>query len=335
MNVILGLAAMVLSERFVFNRKLCQLSVGGTENYYAFKGNFMLENLIENGPTMRTVSLPRGRHRLHAMPTSAGYEIRQNEIYNWDGRKRGQTPFTVLQHTIGGEGRLRYENRNYKLTPGDTLLVLVPHNHRYWLEQNQRWEYFWLSMNGEEALRIHRLILAATGPLLKLQRGTIDHIADCSLRLIREAATPARASAIAYEAAMALYDDVFRSHALTIDLSSMQRVIDHIHANLERALSVEELASVSGLSRAHFSRVFTESEGLPPAEFVLQQRMQRAAKLLTNAAFLPVKEVAIISGFEDANYFSKVFRRIFGITPTEFRTTGMYAAVQNKLSREA
>jgi AraC-like DNA-binding protein len=59
--------------------------------------------------------------------------------------------------------------------------------------------------------------------------------------------------------------------------------------------------------------------------------MQRAAKLLTNAAFLPVKEVAIISGFDDANYFSKVFRRIYGITPTEFRTTGMYAAVQPRL----
>ena len=35
-----------------------------------------------------------------------------------------------------------------------------------------------------------------------------------------------------------------------------------------------------------------------------------------------------MSGFEDANYFSKVFRRIYGINPTEFRTTGMYAAVR-------
>ncbi|RVC67515.1 AraC family transcriptional regulator, partial [Mesorhizobium sp. M00.F.Ca.ET.038.03.1.1] len=70
-----------------------------------------------------------------------------------------------------------------------------------------------------------------------------------------------------------------------------------------------------------------ESEGLPPAEFVLQQRLQRAAKLLTKADFLPVKEVAVLCGFEDANYFSKVFRRFYGITPTQFRTTGMYASL--------
>ncbi|NLS16448.1 AraC family transcriptional regulator [Rhizobium sp. P40RR-XXII] len=289
----------------------------------------MLQELIDNAQAMRTVSLPRGRHRLHAMPTSAGYEIRHDEAYDWDGRRRGQTPFTVLQHTISGTGRLRYESRNYRVNSGDTLLVLVPHNHRYWLEKGERWEYFWISMNGEEALRIHRLILAAAGPVLKLQPTTIDHLADCSLRLVKGAKTPASASAIAYEAAMALYDDVFGSHAFAADRSAMQIVIDHIDANLDKPLPVDELAQVSGLSRAHFSRVFAESEGLPPAEFVLQQRMQRAAKLLTKAAFIPVKEVAIMTGFDDANYFSKVFRRIYGINPTEFRTTGMYAAVRS------
>lgn len=277
----------------------------------------------------RALSLPRGRHRLHAMPTSAGYEIKENETYDWDGRKRGQTPFTVLQHTIGGEGRLRYENRNYRLGAGDTLLVMVPHNHRYWLEKNRSWEYFWISMNGEEALRIHRLILAAAGPVLKLQQATIDQLASHSLQLVRDADTPAKASAIAYGAAMALYDDVFSSHAFATDQSAMQSVIDHIKANLDKPLPVEMLAAVSGLSRAHFSRVFSESEGLPPAEYVLQQRMQRAAKLLTNAALLPVKEVAILSGFEDANYFSKAFRRVYGINPTEFRTTGMYASLRS------
>ncbi|WP_292274940.1 helix-turn-helix transcriptional regulator, partial [Mesorhizobium sp.] len=97
----------------------------------------------------------------------------------------------------------------------------------------------------------------------------------------------------------------------------------------DKPLPVAELVEISGLSRAHFSRCFAESEGLPPAEFVLQQRLQRAAKLLTKADFLPVKEVAVLCGFDDPNYFSKVFRRCYGITPTQFRTTGMYASLGN------
>jgi AraC-like DNA-binding protein len=277
---------------------------GRTERDYAFEGNFVLQKLIDTGHTMKTVSLPRGRHTLHTMPTSTGYEVRRDEIYDWDGRKRGQTPFTVLQHTISGTGTLRYENRNYKVREGETLLVLVPHNHRYWLEKGDHWEYFWISMNGEEALRIHRSVLAAQGPVLRLPSETIEHLADCSLRLIMDAETAGRASAIAYEAAMALYDGVFGSHPIDQhEKTVMQPVIDHISSNLDKPLPVDELASVSGLSRAHFSRVFAECEGLPPAEFVLQKRMQRATKLLTNAAFLPVKEVAIMTGFDDANYF--------------------------------
>lgn len=287
----------------------------------------MLQDLIAHGQSMRTVSFPRGRQRLHAMPTSAGYEVRQNEVYDWDGRKRGQVPFTVLQHTISGSGRLRYQNRNYRLQAGDTFLLLVPHNHRYWLEKNERWEYFWISMHGEETLRIHKMVLALAGPVLKLQPSTIDHLADCSLRLVKGATTPGVASAIAYEAAMALYDDVFGSPAFAAEQSAMQPVIDHINANLDKPLPVGQLAEIVGLSRAHFSRSFAESEGVPPAEYVLQQRLQRAAKLLTKGDFLPVKEVSIMCGFDDPNYFAKVFRRVYGITPTEFRTTGMYASI--------
>jgi len=55
-------------------------------------GNFVLRDLIDEGPCMRTVSLPRGRQTLHTMPTSSGYEIRRGGTYDWDGRKRGQTP---------------------------------------------------------------------------------------------------------------------------------------------------------------------------------------------------------------------------------------------------
>ncbi|RVH18777.1 AraC family transcriptional regulator [Sinorhizobium meliloti] len=291
-------------------------------------GNSVLRQLTDRGPAMRTVSLPRGRQSLHTMPTSTGYEIRTDASYDWDGRKRGQTPFTVLQHTIGGAGNLRYENRTHRVRPGETLLLLVPHNHRYWLEEGGRWEFFWISMNGEEALRIHRAILAVTGPIIRLQPDTVEHLADCSLRLIAGGETPGSASAIAYEAAMALYDDVFGSHpVLSEESRKMQHVIDHILGNLDKPLPVEELARISGLSRAHFSRAFAASEGMPPAEFVLQKRLQRAVKLLTKTADLPVKEVAILSGFEDPNYFAKVFRRVFGASPTEFRTTGMYASV--------
>lgn len=277
---------------------------------------------------MKTVSLPRGRQRLHTMPTSTGYEIRTDSTYDWDGRKRGNSSFTVLQHTIAGAGNLRYEGRAHRVRPGETLLLILPHNHRYWLEDGGRWEFFWISMHGEEALRIHQEILNVTGPIFRLQPDTIDHLADCTLRLINGGADrPGSASAIAYEAATALYDDVFGSHPVASRESrAMQHVLDHIRANLDKPLPVEELAQVSGMSRAHFSRVFAASEGMPPAEFVLHRRLLQAVKLLAKST-VPVKDVSIQCGFPDPNYFAKVFRRVYGASPTEYRTSGMYLSV--------
>jgi AraC-like DNA-binding protein len=292
----------------------------------------VLDELARRAPVMKTVSLPRGRHRLHTMPTSSGYEIRDNPSYEWNGRRRGQTPFTVLQHTVSGSGNLQYERRRYRLRPGETMLVIVPHNHRYWVEEGGRWEFFWISMSGQEAVRVHRAIQAAVGPILRLRTETIEHIAACCLRLIDgQGETPGAASAIAYEAVGALYDDVFGTQMGGTELSDdnvIRGVVEHVHSNLDKPLTVPYLAEIAGLSRAHFSRVFAASEGMPPAEFVLQSRMRRAARLLTSHALLPIKEIASLCGFDEPNYFAKVFRRFFGTSPTEFRTTGMYAAMQ-------
>jgi AraC-like DNA-binding protein len=292
-------------------------------------GNSVLDVLASLAPVMKTVSLPRGRYRLHTMPTSTGYEIRTDPSYHWNGRKRGQTPFTVLQHTVAGEGHLQYERRRYRLRAGDTMLVIVPHNHRYWVEEGGRWEFFWISMSGQEAVRVHRSIQATTGPVLRLRAETLERIAECCLRLIEgKGETPGAASAIAYEAVGALYDDVFGSQSAAEaaeEGSAIRRVVEHVLANLDKGLSVPELAEIAGLSRAHFSRVFAASEGLPPAAFVLRERMRRAARLLTSHSMLPVKEIAVMTGFEEPNYFAKVFRRFFGTSATEFRTTGMYA----------
>jgi AraC-like DNA-binding protein len=287
-------------------------------------GNFVLGDLVQAGPAARSISLPRGRHTLHTMPTSSGYEIRSGGDYDWDGRSRGHAPFTVLQHCIGGRGRLRYDSRMTEIRPGETMLLVVPHSHRYWLDEGERWEFFWISMNGEEALRIHRLILAIAGPILRLKAGTIDHLAHCCHRLITTGDTPGTASAIAYEAAMALYDDVIGSHpTFGHEYRALQSVINHVEANLDRPLPVEELAAVAGLSRAHFSRVFRASEGFAPAEFVLGRRLHRAARLLIRTPDMPIKEVSALCGFDDPNYFAKTFRRVYGASPRDFRASGL------------
>jgi AraC-like DNA-binding protein len=290
-------------------------------------GNFVLDLLRGIAPTMKVVSLPRARHRLHVMPTTAGCEVQTGSDYSWDGRRRGQKPFTVLQHTISGAGWLRFEQRRFRVVPGETLIVTVPHDHCYWVEDGGRWEFFWISMTGQEALRIHRDVLAATGPVLRLSEATIEHLASCCLRIVENAnLTPGLASALAYEALMALYDE-FSGEAASMaeQLGPIGRAVDHLRAHAGDRIAVGELAAATGYTRAHFSRKFARAIGTPPALYARKERLRRAASVLAANPGTTIKQVARLLGFEDPNYFAKVFRRTFGVSPTEYRQRGASA----------
>ncbi|MFC0266529.1 AraC family transcriptional regulator [Kushneria aurantia] len=275
---------------------------------------------------MKTISLPRGRHRLHVMPTSAGCERRDDSGYYWDGLKRGRLPFTVLQYSLAGTGYLNFEHRDYSLPAGTLMIVDIPGNHRYWAEAGQPWHFFWLATAGQEALRLQRMLQRAVGPAYRPAQGTVDALAGCCLSLLEgEARASGHASALVYHALMVLYDDVMGANGRDregLD-DKLQQVLDYIREHLDRPISVEALASLAGMSRAHFTRYFTTCRGQPPGEFIMHKRMRRASRLLAEQES-SVREIARQCGFADANYFAKAFKRYFGITPTEFRTTGMY-----------
>jgi AraC-like DNA-binding protein len=94
-------------------------------------------------------------------------------------------------------------------------------------------------------------------------------------------------------------------------------------AHFAEPIGVEDLARVAGYSRFHFSRLFAASEGTSPAAYVADLRIRAAAALLHDST-LPVATVASRCGFNDATYFSRVFKAAVGVTPGDFRSSGMY-----------
>lgn len=285
-------------------------------------GNFKLSDLLAHGHDLRILSLPKGGAPLHCMASSAGYEQRRGEIYNWDGLKRGTTPFLVLQHTTFGEGRLNYSGISYRVMPGQTMLVTIPHAHRYWLEKGGHWEYFWAVLHGREALRLGREILAAAGPVLSLSPALIDRLAtSCHTLITSPNLTPGAASTAAYAALLALHDGAFAAREASPHLPpAISRVTEFIAVNLALPLPVDRLAALATLSRAHFVRQFTQATGQPPSDYVLARRLERIERLLL-ATELTVAEIARATGFNDANYLAKTFRRHRGLAPLAFRAT--------------
>lgn len=294
----------------------------------ANQGNFVLANLLAHGHDIRVLTLPKSVVPLHCMAISAGYEQRRNEVYSWDGMQRGTAPFLVIQHTLVGEGRLDFSGAQHRLVPGQTMVLSMPHAHRYWLERGGHWEYFWMVLNGREALRLARELIDAHGPVARLPDPVIDRLADCCLTLVERAdITPGEASAAAYAAMVALHDGVFGSTATPERslLPGFARVVAHVEANLAEPLQVDRLAAIAEMSRGHFVRQFSAAMGIAPSDFVLERRLERIERLLL-ATDMSVVAIARATGFTDANYLAKAFRRKRGVAPLEFRASGRLAA---------
>lgn len=294
----------------------------------ANQGNFVLIDLLDHGHDVRRLALPKSTTPLHCMAISAGYEQRKNEVYSWDGLERGTAPFLVVQHTLVGEGRLDFGGVRHRLVPGQTMVLSMPHAHRYWLERGGHWEYFWMVLNGREALRLARELIDARGPVVSLPEAVIDRMAGACLTLIEKAdITPGEASAAAYAAMAALHDGVFGASAVPeVGLSTaLARVVAHVEANLGLPLQVERLAAIAEMSRGHFVRQFGAAVGIAPSDFVLERRLERIERLLL-ATDMSVVAIAKATGFADGNYLGKAFRRKRGVAPLEFRAAGRLAA---------
>jgi AraC family transcriptional regulator len=98
----------------------------------------------------------------------------------------------------------------------------------------------------------------------------------------------------------------------------VRQVVDYMNANLQNDIALTDLANLLALSRFHFVRTFKQSTGLPPHQYLLARRVERAKELLAERD-LSIAEISRRTGFNGATQLTRAFRKLVGTTPTGFR----------------
>ena len=112
------------------------------------------------------------------------------------------------------------------------------------------------------------------------------------------------------------------NHKLSLDKYSppIQRVMEYINLHLGDHISNDDLAANASMSISHLSKVFKKETGMTMTEYIALMRCKKAAGLLKKTD-LPVQEISSYVGYSDNNYFVKVFKKIYDLTPSEYRKT--------------
>ena len=98
----------------------------------------------------------------------------------------------------------------------------------------------------------------------------------------------------------------------------IKEAIAYIDANYQYDISIQDISDACGLNRSYFGRLFKETMSLSPQQFLIQYRMAKAAQLLKGSR-IPVAEVSIAVGYENQLHFSRAFKSVFDISPSEYR----------------
>lgn len=111
-----------------------------------------------------------------------------------------------------------------------------------------------------------------------------------------------------------------KNHAVSLQID---RIIEYMRQNINRKITLEELSGIAGLSTFYLSRAFKDATGYPIIAYFNKMKTDKAKEMLIEGN-KKVKEVAYELGYTNEFYFSRIFKRIEGLSPSEFYSKNVY-----------
>lgn len=143
--------------------------------------------------------------------------------------------------------------------------------------------------------------------------GLFREILECWTR--KEPGYKYKCSAILYNIFAECYTQNFKTAP---QASKIERSVDYLLKNYKnKSLSIQEIAQQSFMSEVYFRRLFKKEYGISPQKYIVKQRIQHAIGLISTG-YYSLKEIADMSGYNDYKYFSVEFKKIVGVSPSEY-----------------
>jgi len=233
----------------------------------------------------------------------------------------------IFIYCTKGTGWCEIDGRMRTVKPGDLLVIPPATPHAYGANRDQPWSIYWFHASGKLlSAFLRELEVSPDQPVIPMGDGTqILSLFEELLAVIEHGYATEQLLCASHTLAH-LMVVLIREHRNSPHESpgTRQRIattIDYMKQHLPQPLQLDALAAIAHLSRSRFVDLFKQQTGYSPIDYFIRLRMQRACRLLDTTA-MSVKVIATALGYEDQLYFSRVFRRVNRLTPTQYRNLG-------------
>jgi AraC family transcriptional regulator of arabinose operon len=241
-------------------------------------------------------------------------------------RPLGSSQF-ILIYCIDGKGEIRLNETTHQISADHFFIIPAGMQHAYRSDENNPWSIYWIHFSGNKSGMYSRFACQ----VLPIERGKTSRIndrIDLFSEIFRNLDRGFSIETLEYInlclphlLASFTHLSQFRLIKESGEKDPVAQSINFMLESLTKKLKLDEIATETSLSASHFSRLFVNRTGHSPIDYFIQLKIQRACRLLDNSKWM-IADVAREMGFDDQFYFSRVFRKVMGMSPAEYRKRG-------------
>ena len=250
-------------------------------------------------------------------PTDVGFFPKARDHYR--ERKEGAEQY-ILIYCTEGKGTVEVEGQTYSMGKSDAFCIPCKKGHRYYADAKDPWSILWVHFKGENTAYFPIDEPHVVPMNSRHSDNRMMVLFNLLFRVLRRNYTLGNFIYISQVLSLILSEVYYREK---VDESSVQdrhvtMVIRFMYENLTRSLTLEEISEEVQLSRSYLNTIFKNQTGRSPVEFFIHLKMQEACKLLKNTN-LYIYEVSSRLGYEDQYYFSRIFKKVVGVSPKDYK----------------
>ena len=218
-------------------------------------------------------------------------------------------PYFLLHLIVKGKGCIERKGVVTELGEGQSFLICPDETTTYWSDENEPWEYYWISFYGSYA----ETILKETTQKLYMRAHKSGIIA-----LQTAIANKHGDSVSALHTLFSVLTSVQDFKIQTEKTDAISAALHYLENNYFQPIDVKSVASAFGFSRTHFSTLFAQKTGETPYNYLTKVRIQKAKEYLQEDRF-SIQEIAYSVGFSCIGRFSELFKKYEGVSPLAYR----------------
>lgn len=235
----------------------------------------------------------------------------------------------LFHYVLSGTGKLfaddsKGNTHEYQIRSGQGFMIFPRQVTTYIADHALPWEYTWIEFDGMRAREI--IETAGLSPDHPVYHASYKDLRENMMEEMVYIADHSGESPFHLMGHLYLFIDYLSRSAASTRITSSGKVRDfyikealnYIEQNFQNEITVDGIASFCGLNRTYFGRIFKDTVGKSPQQFLMSYRMAKAAELLKLTA-LSVSDIGNAVGYPNQLHFSRAFKNVYGMSPREWR----------------